>query len=133
MTTRESNLWKWLSKFQHSRLMLTRIENTVGVGTSDVQGVFKGVQFWIELKSAAHNHAVKITVDQVLFLEQYCRCGGNGYVLTQTGSRRYLFHSPYAFRRLLAGVPPHKLHGISLIKPHATQCEIFEAIENDEF
>ena len=133
MTTRESNLWQWLLKFSHSKLELTRIENIVDTGTPDVQGVYCGVQFWIELKSSAKNCAVHISTDQVLFLERYCRCGGLAYVLAQSGSRRYLFHSPYAFRELYAGVPPHKLHSISLIKPHATQCEIFEAIQADEF
>ena len=112
---------------------MTRIENLVDVGTLDVQGVYCGAQFWIELKSVPHKHAVNLSTDQVLFLERYCKCDGKAYVLTQTGNRRYLFHSPYAFRQLHAGVPPHKLYAISLINPHATREQIFEVILDDQF
>lgn len=53
---RETRLWSWLKTASLAfteRLHMTRVENRVGAGASDVEACFGGVQLWIELKTAA--------------------------------------------------------------------------------
>ena len=51
---RESTLWSWLRKADNGNptLMLGRMENLVEVGRPDVDGIWRGVTFQLELKVA---------------------------------------------------------------------------------
>lgn len=84
------------------RLHITRLENTVGSGTPDVEGSIDGAQFWVELKTAARparsttKVAVKIQPSQPIWISKRLKSGfTNIYVLLQVGSglkdtKRYL-------------------------------------------
>lgn len=105
--TKESNLWRWLSKgiklynrTEPDSMHLTRIENTVGEGTPDVEGCLRGLAFWIELKSVMPAKSGRLDIrkairpGQVPWLVKRWKAGGSAFMLIQVGSgikaRRYL-------------------------------------------
>ena len=97
MAVRETNLWAWLKrgrKLFKKALHLIRIENSVLSGTPDVEGVFEGSQFWIELKVAEpqKTETSKITIKfrpaQIPWIQRRSEAGGRAFVLVQVGAGR---------------------------------------------
>jgi hypothetical protein len=139
--TRENRLWAWLSKAKPSyreALHMTRVENSVGQGTPDVEGQLHGAlakvgpnggSFWIELKVAERpkradaNVRVKFQPYQVPWLTRRDRAGGNAHLLIQVGSgrgaSRYLVPAARA-REVEAGVAEDALTRWSLCDGDAT-------------
>lgn len=85
MASRESSLWKWLSKaslFYGPALHMNRIENKVMSGMPDVEGCLQEKQFWLELKCgdapARETTKVNIRVEdsQVDFAKNRLNAGG---------------------------------------------------------
>lgn len=102
----ETSLWDWLKKAQltfKKRLVLNRIENSVGTGASDVEGVLDGGPLWIELKTAARpvrpGTPIKVRFEptQPEWHEARRDAGRMTFVLLQVGAqhqaRRYLLES----------------------------------------
>ncbi len=92
--SRESSLWRWLAKARISLgldLHMTRVENSVGSGMPDVEGCYKGVHFWIELKSVKRPIrkttliCPKFQPAQIPWLKRRALTGGNVFVLLQVG------------------------------------------------
>lgn len=122
-SVKETRLWGWLTKARktmRSQLHMTRIENSVGRGTADVEGCLNGTQFWIELKVYA-KPARPSTKIKVLFelaqrpwLTRRIKAGGDAWVLVQVGpgrkAGRYLVwaHSDLT-KELAAGVTEERL------------------------
>jgi hypothetical protein len=107
MSTRETSLWRWLSRARKQErsggLHIQRVENSVASGTPDVEGCLRGHgQFWIELKSVDRPKrtggrlAVKIRDAQVEWMRRRYMAGGNVWMLIQVGrgndAERYLVH-----------------------------------------
>lgn len=139
----ESRLWSWLEKpcRKHFKkaLHMTRLENSVGTGTPDVEGQLDGCgQFWMELKCCARPARetsklnIKFRPTQLPWLRRRARAGGKVYVLVQVGSgataSRYLVssHVLYMFEHPRT---EKDLGSMSLIKPNLKAIEILEAIE----
>lgn len=80
-------LWDWLYKAQKpmERTWLYRVENAVGAGECDVEGVHDGGQFKCELKigDMKANGVVSIHFQplQVPFLTRWWRAGGMAFLL----------------------------------------------------
>lgn len=102
MATRENSLWKWLRKILKDAtyknvLAMSRIENSVGLGTPDVEGVFMKKAFWIELKQAelpvretTPIRPKKFTDEQVHWLSKRWFLGTPTHVFIQIGTERFL-------------------------------------------
>lgn len=95
MSTREASLWKWLkegTRRHYPDLDLRRVENGVERGTPDVEGCWKGWQFWIELKCCDRPKdpdlpfKVRFEPAQLPWLRRRTRAGGSCWVLLQLGS-----------------------------------------------
>lgn len=111
MASRESALWKWLSKakeYYGPALHMTRIENKIGSGTLDVEGCLNGKPFWLELKCgevpARETTIVRIRVEdsQVDFARDRLTAGGAcGFLIrlkTKTNSHlTFLLHGRYGY------------------------------------
>ena len=88
MSSRETSLWRWLSKAKpiyRKRLFMRRVENLVSSGFSDVIGCCDEVNFYIELKCEDYVDDKEIHVrfepGQIEFMEELIDAGGNYYVL----------------------------------------------------
>lgn len=97
----ESTLWTWLKgarKTEGSALHIRRVENMTSTGDADVDGVYLGEDFAIELKagkrpardtSRIKHHA--ITEAQCEWHEARYDAGGASACLIQVGEDRYIF------------------------------------------
>lgn len=107
--TTEDVLWGWLNTvkplFRHE-LHMTRVENAVGPGWPDVEGMWTGRQFFIELKCSPRpknpdtNIRVKFQPKQPPWHKRRLQAGARIFVLVQVGSgqtdaRRYLIDSKH--------------------------------------
>jgi hypothetical protein len=107
----ETSLWEWLKtarKFLGSRLHMRRVENAVGLGDPDVDGIYNGRDFSLELKVAKRpakatttlRFGHEVTPQQVEYAEQRLAAGGAHAFLIQVGSgadaARYVVHGGYA-------------------------------------
>lgn len=125
---RESGLWKWLRKAEKTfrdRLDMNRVENSLGSGMPDVEGVLDAHQFWIELKSTARptrettpvRFAVRDREAQERWLARRWRFARNTWLLCQVGERhkavRYLIPGDYA-ASVYAGVTEDELAAMSV-------------------
>lgn len=90
----EGRLWEWLSKARAQlgdELDMNRIENSVGAGMADVEGIRKGFQFWCELKSedrpARPTTPIRYTWQdkQVPWLKRRWSLGGRAFALCSVG------------------------------------------------
>ena len=99
MKTKEANLWRWLSKARNelgSDLHMWRVENDVGSGMPDVEGVHLGRHFFVELKTcdrpkrAATPVRWSVQPSQPLWCKQNMKAGGNPWLLVQVGPERLL-------------------------------------------
>lgn len=101
----ETTLWEWLNTVKYKlkkALHMCRLENAVGVGASDVEGCFNGVQFWCELKCEARpvrpSTVIKPRFEKTQnpWHRRRREAGGRTYVLLQVGAGakadRLLFH-----------------------------------------
>lgn len=97
LVARENSLWKWLKPVRihfREKLVLGRLENSVGAGWPDVEGFLEDYgQIWIELKSAARpadpltNVDLKHTRDaQVRWLSKRWAMQQRVFILIQVGS-----------------------------------------------
>jgi hypothetical protein len=117
---RESQLWQWLAKarlYYKADLHMHRIENSASPGMPDVEGFVrgfrKGLQFWVELKSAARPARAstpirfKVRPKQVEWARRRWAIGGAAYWLLQIGDgadrRIYLLDATHG-RALQAGM-----------------------------
>ena len=134
--TSESNLWKWLAKTRlifRKALHITRIENSAGLGTPDVEGCF-GNQFWMELKCSARPAKVdtpikpKFQPQQVPWLQKRAAAGGKAFVLLQVGAggsaARYLIPAGSAQCLEEYGMTIAQLETCSIVDPKASAEQI---------
>lgn len=138
--TRENRLWSWLSKarstYRHE-LQMDRVENSLRRGMADVNGCRLGIDFWIELKTAARpiNPKTPVTTKwqsyQTPWLRARYRAGGRVFVLVQVGqsheARRYLLSGDLAIY-IKEGRPESWLADKSLIAGNCTAAEIIETV-----
>lgn len=121
---KESSLWKWLDK-PLPKLHLTRVEDLVNVGRSDVEGCLDGSAFIIELKVADRparsrtpiRTQSEITTEQCDWLEARRAAGGLAWLLIQVGqgheAKRYLLDGRVA-RKARAGLTEDRLEDLSV-------------------
>lgn len=130
---RESALWGWLRnglKDSGLRHHVQRVENSVKVGTPDVEGVIEGGQpFWIELKVATvlvsrPQLRIDTTVHQVFFAQKRWEVGGNAWYLIRAGQhpKREHFLIPGNLSEELFNRPIGLdwLRGVSAVDPSST-------------
>ena len=94
----EKALWKWLSNVRrtHQPIHIERLENSVGVGMPDVQGCWRGVPFFVELKQCREPAGVgticpvKVRDSQIEWHNERMAAGGRSFFLIQVGNIRYL-------------------------------------------
>lgn len=102
--TSENDVWhNWMEKANlrfTDDLHMCRIENSVGVGATDVEGMLLGAPFYIELKSEARPARESTFIkfrfqsSQHYWSDRRYKAGGYPYILAQVGgghqARRYL-------------------------------------------
>ncbi|HYD35940.1 MAG TPA: hypothetical protein VD999_07820 [Vitreimonas sp.] len=57
-----------------------RIENVAGTGVADINGCFRGIEFWIESKISKGSH-IEIRPDQIAWLTKRYEKGGRVFVV----------------------------------------------------
>lgn len=138
-------MWYWMRKVKRifkKRLHISRIENAVGVGMSDVEGCLEdplsgfGIQFWIELKSEKRpvRSGTKIKPRFQSTQEPWHRrrrgSGGRTFVLLQVGAesaaRRYMIWGEL-IPQMAEGMTEQQLEVLSVISPKASAKQIIEA------
>lgn len=138
----ETDLWSWLSKSRrHLRedLHINRIENSVIPGMPDVEGCFRGHQFWIELKCASrpknegHLLRIKFQPDQPEWIRRRLKAGlKRVYVLIQVGrcagAGRYLVPGNYV-EDLVLGVTEENLEYMIDHSPTCCAESLLQTIE----
>jgi len=98
----EKTLWRWFQKgTRHlERLHLQRVENCLKRGVLDVEGCYRGVAFWLELKAAkeepvnpnARVACEPLKPEQQNFITHRLAAGGNVWLLYGVGRHKYLMH-----------------------------------------
>lgn len=137
---RESALWGWLRdglKGSGLRHHVQRVENSVKVGTPDVEGCIEGgLPFWIELKVATELKSrpqvrVETTAHQVFFATKRWQVGGNSWYLVRVGRHPSRAHflvpgslSEHLFDR---AVDLAWLRGVAAVDPASTAVELMLA------
>lgn len=142
--TRETDLWDWMKKLKRvykKRLHMSRVENAVGTGMSDVEGCLEdplsgiGIQFWIELKCEKRPARDTTTIKprfqstQEPWHRRRRDAGGRTFVLLQVGSasgaRRYMLWGEM-IPQMTKGMTEVQLERLSVIPPTATAKQIIE-------
>jgi hypothetical protein len=139
LSVRETRLFQWLVACKvvfRSRLHMTRIENSVGVGASDVEGVLDGKAFYIELKTGARpalpgtRIKVKVEDSQPRWHKKRCDAGAVTYFLIQIGSgrdaARYLIHSEHMLELKIHGMTEGRMRELAKLPWDAKAHEIVE-------
>ena len=81
---KESSFWQLIRK-NLSNVHLQRIETGgTGRGIPDFNGCSDGVEFWVELKVVNAGKKIGLRPEQVGWLIQRTRHGGNTYILVRT-------------------------------------------------
>lgn len=141
----ESDLWKWLNKIKRvykKRLHMSRVENAVGTGMSDVEGCLEeplsgvGIQFWIELKCekrparATTNIKPRFQSTQGPWHRRRRGSGGRTFVLLQvgaeSGAKRYMLWGEL-IPQMEKGMTEQLLEELSVIPSNASAEQIIEA------
>lgn len=144
MASLESSLWSWLEragkKFSRLECQMTRIENSATSGTPDVEGIFKRVQFWIELKVSVRpkqGGAVDVKhlrSKQAQWLHNRWLAGGNAWILLRVdgrgGSAHYLLPGKYS-RQLLAGMTEAEIAEASVVTREASSVAVLRTAAMD--
>jgi hypothetical protein len=138
-SVRETRLFQWLSLCKtifRNRLHMTRIENSVGVGASDVEGVLNGKPFYVELKTgmrpALPDTLIKVKVEdsQPRWHKKRCDAGAVTYFLIQIGSgkdaARYLIHSAHLLELKIHGMTEGRMRDLAKLPGDAKAHEIIE-------
>lgn len=135
---RESSLWTWLysgSRSLRPALHLCRIENICERGTPDVEGFYRGTQFWVELKAIARRETLDTGVDpdQVAWHRRRAQAGGPSYFLIQVGSasgaRRYLIRGAWG-ATIAAPITEEQLERMAVIPPRSSPLDIITALSS---
>jgi len=102
MSAPEQKLWKRVKAAfdRHHNAHVVRVENTLGVGTPDVNYCINSCEGWIELKAMAkapHDKDLPfkvphLTQQQVIWLHKRANCGGEVWLLTLFGGFYLLTH-----------------------------------------
>lgn len=139
---REARLWSWLKSASLAfteRLHMTRVENRVGVGASDVEACFGGVQLWIELKTASRPAKPGTRIkprfedSQWPWHRRRHLAGSPTFVLLQVGQGagdgvgRYLMPGTLIPRLESPGLTEYELRDASLCQPNARATEVLLA------
>ena len=90
MGTPEANFWNTLKKNLPKKLYATRIENRHGGGVPDVDCIWSGISFWMELKTTKNN-TVNLSPNQIAWNTKYCLNGGLSFILVQRLGEGSLF------------------------------------------
>ena len=130
MKTSEASMWASLSKLRkiyREDLHITRIENSVESGPPDVEGCFKSIQFWLELKSVSKPKREDTLIkprfeeNQIPWMRRRKKAGGRVFIFLQVGRLRYLIPAfNDSLKALERGIPFNKLHTLSIIPTNAT-------------
>ena len=136
---RETRLWRWLAearKVHREKLHMTRVENAVSAGMTDVEGCYDGTQFWMELKCEARPKNADTRIKprfqpaQVPWIERRVRAGGQAFVLLQVGqgalSSRYLVPGN-EIATLARGMTEAELDAASAIPPKSLAAGVIVA------
>lgn len=134
---RESNFWAWIrGKLKGiPDLDVHRVENSVGSGMPDVEGCYRGGQFWLELKATTRPVRpttpirVKFQPLQVHWLEKRWRCGGSCWVYLKVEDARYLVPGNKA-HIVEAGVPEAELAALAVLPPNHTVPEMLAVVSS---
>ena len=88
------------------KIDLMRVENLVMAGPPDVNGCYKGVEFWLELKhkdavpardsTPIFREGVGLRPEQVVWLHRRARHGGRCWILGRAGESIWLVHGRHA-------------------------------------
>lgn len=88
------------------KIDLMRVENLVMAGPPDVNGCYRGVEFWLELKhcdkppardsTAVFRDGVGLRPEQVVWLHRRARHGGRCWVLARAGESIWLVSGKHA-------------------------------------
>lgn len=124
---RESRLWQWMSDGLKGTkgLHMRRVENRVGDGDPDVDGVYLGRYFEVELKGCDRpvrdgRLDFEVRRSQVLWHRKRTRCMGNNWIYVRVGRahqvRRYLVEGKHA-ERLYDGITEAELLELSVLHP----------------
>ena len=94
----EAKLWQDVKKALKDA-HLVRIENKVGPGIPDVNGCYKGIEFWLELKVIKGN-SLQLSKFQKAWIYERTRVGGKVFVLARplSGSVLKVFEGSNAIR-----------------------------------
>lgn len=95
----ESSLWNYLRKNMRGHGHWIRIENSVELGTPDVNGCMDGEEIWIELKALKDwpkraSTQVKIkhyTKEQKQWILDRHHAGGNAFLFARVAREYFLF------------------------------------------
>lgn len=70
---------------------MERIENIAGAGTADVNCVYKGFEFWIELKMLAKDGSFDMRPNQIAWHLRRKKAGSVTFVLARNATELRLF------------------------------------------
>ena len=86
----ETKLW-WSLRKNLPQVRWTRIESHVNPGIADVNGLYRGTEFWVELKIAKGNGKIAITPHQISWNYTRIINLGRSFFLATPITQRSLF------------------------------------------
>ena len=106
----EAKLWQDVKKALKDA-HLVRIENKSSPGVPDVNGCYKGIEFWLELKVIKGN-SLQLSKFQKAWIYERTRAGGKVFVLARplSGSVLKVFEGSTAIRGHRSRVPVLRIH-----------------------
>lgn len=97
MTSRLTQAAIWKAMRAHMpNVHWTRIETTTGNGVPDLEGCFRGVAVWIEIKSVSASGALYLTPGQCAWHTARAKAGGRNYILAANHTTLWLWQGWYA-------------------------------------
>jgi len=97
----ESNFYKQL-KTNTPQVLWTRIENRHGGGIPDLNGLYEGHDFWVELKITTTNK-VRLSPTQISWHYNRSSYGGKSFILVKNTKTKQIKLFDNSTVRLLAG------------------------------
>ena len=97
----ESNFYKQL-KTNTPQVLWTRIENRHGGGIPDLNGLYEGHDFWVELKITTTNK-VRLSPTQISWHYNRISHGGRSFILVKNTKTKQIKLFDNSTVRLLAG------------------------------
>lgn len=139
-TSSEKALWRWITNDKVIQrlpvpvLHMHRIENTASSGMPDVEGIFNGVQFWLELKIAHRPVNEHTPIDlkhirpkQVEFLHNRWLAKGKAWILLRVGHDVYLIPGKFAMQLRSSKLAEIDIFPLSKIARDASPLDILNA------